>query len=180
MGIPGEREQQLIDAIVQKELEMFLEVDNLGGPAGCQQRPESFQAMRWMTHSVFPADYLESWLGDLETAGEQGINLMTVKYGRMDDLIPRENHSPLVEAIADIECKWMQELRQESPESFRAGDGEGFRRYLSCELETLSQRTLDIYQRVVTEAVKQGRNLARERYENFKTRFKRQEDPAGE
>lgn len=180
MGILGEREQQLIDAIVERELDMFLKVDNLGGPAGCQQRPDSFRAMRWMTHSVFPAEYLESWLGDLETAGEQGLNLMTVKYARMDNLIPRENRSPLVDDIADVEFRWMQELRQESPESFRAGDGEGFRRYLSCELETLSQRTLNIYQRVVAEAVEQGRNLARERYENFKARFKRQDDPAGE
>jgi len=179
MGMPGERENQLIEAIVEKELEMFVEVNNLGGPAGCQQRPDSFRAMRWMTHSVFPVDYLKSYLDDLAAAREQGINLLTIKYGRMDNLIPRENQSPLVDEIADIEAAWMQELRQASPESFREGNGEGFRRYLSGELETLSPETLAIYQRVVAEAREQGRNLARERYKNFRSRFGMQDGPAG-
>jgi len=171
MALPAENEQKIIDAIIERELEMFLAVQNFGGTSGCQQHPSSFKAMRWMTHSVLPHEYLVSYLNDLKAAHNNDINLMTIKYGRMDNLIPVYNDSPLIEKIADAEVQWMQELRQLDPGSFRETDGKAFKVYLSCELETLSADTLQIYFDTIEKARSEGRNLARERYENLHSRF---------
>ena len=171
MSTPQAREQSLIDSIIELELEMFLAVKNAGGTASCQEREGSFKAMRWMVHSVFPAAYLESYLSDLRLAKDKGLNLMTIKYGRMDGQIERYNESPLIDDIVEAECAWMRELRQSSPQDFRSTDTEHFRRYLSSELETLSDRTLAIYKRVVDAARQTGRNLARERYANMREKL---------
>ena len=171
MPIPESQEQALIDTIIEYELEMFLTVQNAGGTASCQQRPESFKAMRWMTHSVFPAPYLESYLADLKAAKAQNLNLMTIKYGRMDDVVPPFNDSPLIPRIAEVECTWMQELRRTAPDKFQSADTDHFKRYLASELETLSAATLEEYEKVIKTAQAAGRNLARERYENLQQRF---------
>lgn len=175
MPLPQSREQALIDSIIELELEMFLEVKNLTGTADCQERPDTFRAMRWMTHSVFPAEYLVSYLDDLGAAMEQGVNLMTIKYGRMDNLVPPFSENPLIDVIADAESAWMQDLRDASPQNFRSQTTEGFRRYFASELETLSDATLDIYKAVVDRAQEQGRNLARERYQNLRERLGKEE-----
>ena len=178
MTIPAENEQKTIDAIIERELEMFLAVQSLGGTASCQLRPSNFKAMRWMTHSVLPYEYLISYLEDLETAHNNDINLMTIKYGRMDNLIPVYNDNPLIEKITGVEMLWMQELRQSAPGSLRDTDGESFKVYLSCELETLSANTLQIYFDAVKNAQSQGRNFAKERYENLRARFDIADAPA--
>jgi len=179
MTLPRQTEQQLIDNIIEQELKMFLAVQSADGPASCQQNPSSFKAVRWMTHSVFPEAYLRSYLDDLHVAQAKGINLMTIKYGRMDDLIPIYNASPLIDRITDFEQKWIQDLRHTAPEAFREEDAAAFRRYFACELETLSEKTLQVYLEVVTEAQQNGRNLAHERYINFRNKFGMTAGPVG-
>jgi hypothetical protein len=88
---------------------------------------------------------------------------MTEKYARMDNLIPPLKESPLIDDIVTIESRWMESLAEQYPLSFR-GNARGFSRYLTAELETYSDATLEHYHRDVRKAEDDGRNLARERY----------------
>lgn len=91
---------------------------------------------------------------------------MTIKYARMDDLIPRENSNPLIDRIAEIQYRWQKELFHKYPH-FMAGarplseDDDSalktsFETYLKGELETYSDNTLSLLHRDL-------RNLAEKR-----------------
>ena len=157
---------QILDDIIEIELGMFQGVNTVE-PSLCQQRPETFKVMREMTHSVLSTETLESYLEDLRKAKAEGRNLPTEKYARMQNLIP-----PLKvdEAIKDImanivrtESRWVKEASDKYPHCL-VDQGAGFGTYLNSELETYSDKTLKLYFADVSEAEKEGRNLAEERY----------------
>jgi hypothetical protein len=75
--------ENLIASIVQAEWEMFQVVPNVGGPAGCQQDPKTFEIMRSSQAVSWSETALESYLDDLVTAQRSGRNLLTEKYARM-------------------------------------------------------------------------------------------------
>ncbi|MBD5607903.1 MAG: DUF4125 family protein [Desulfovibrio sp.] len=156
--------QDLLDEIVKRELEMFLATPNEGGPAECQQRPEAFRLMRLMTHSAHDDEFLRSYLKDLDEAKRVGRNFMIEKYARMDNLIPPLNESPLLDEISKAETDWIDEAAALYPDIIKREGSERFRHYLRCELETLSDETLALYDDEIKRAMSQNRNMALERH----------------
>lgn len=153
--------EELVKSIIEIELDMFERV-RTAEPSLCKDRPETFKVMRGITHSVLSPETLESYLEDLHEAKSEGRNFITEKYARMDNRIPllKDNHI-IVEIVRIEEC-WMKELSGKYPHTFKGGLG--FKIYLSCELETYSDKTLQLYFEDVSKAEKEERNLAEERY----------------
>lgn len=158
----------LIEEILKIELEMFQNVRSRGY-ASCQEQPKAFRMMRWMGHSVLSDETLASYLDDLKQAQENGRNLMTEKYARMEGLIPALKEDPriagIIDEIAEVETSWMLEFSEKYPGISRGG--EGFYMYLKSELETYSDRTLELYNRDLFDAKEQGINLAEKSYTNL-------------
>jgi hypothetical protein len=158
----GKNREELMNKIIKFELDMFEQV-RTSEPSLCKDRPETFRAMRGMTHSVLSTKTLQSYLGDLQKAKAEGRNLLTEKYARMDNRIPPLKTNQLIGGIVKVESHWMRELSQKYPHSFKGGSG-SFELYLSSELETYSDETLKLYFGDVSRAEKEGRNLAEEGY----------------
>ena len=93
---------QVIDEILDMELEMFLTVPG-DGHSACQEHPEHFRFHRRMQFSVWSTGTLSCYRKDLRRALRNGENLMTVKYARMQGLIPSRNTNPLIDAILRIQ-----------------------------------------------------------------------------
>ncbi len=162
---------QNTNEVIERELVMFLNVKNEGGQANCQENPEMFRHWRWMIFSVLSDEYIESYLQDLINAEERGRNLLMEKYARMDNLIPCV--SPNIEkvmAITSFERQWLLELIDEFPLQF-SNQIKRFDFYFAAEVETLSEKTLDCYLDCIKKAKNEGRNLAKERYENINLRL---------
>ena len=98
---------------------------------------------------------------------------MTIKYARMEDLVPSLHDDPLVENVIEqivaAQLQWQKELAVRYPHLIGRGrpldageDARGvtsFVTYLRCELETYSDNTLACLFRDVTEAMARGDNL---------------------
>ena len=160
-----EEKESLIKEIVERELNMFLATPNEGGTSTCQTRPQSFRLMRRMNHCTHDKATLESYLQDLRDAEEAGRNVMIEKYARMDDRIPPLSESPLLDAIADMELEFLIEAVRQYPHTIKVGDHTFFRKYMRCELETLSDRTLELYAEELKKAREESRNPVLERYD---------------
>lgn len=154
-------DMELIGRIIELELDMFEQV-RTAEPSVCQDKPETFKSMRSMSHSALSKETLQSYLEDLQQANIDNKNLLTLKYARMDGKIPPLKKSPAIDEIVRIEEKWMMELSLRYPRVIKGNPG--FSIYLSSELETYSDKTLELYLGDVTRAVDVGRNLSEERY----------------
>ena len=81
----------LMSEIIKLEWEMFSHVSNVGGPASCQLRPDTFKIMRKSQAATWPDELLTSYLEDLKAATRDGRNIMTEKYARMmESTFPEE------------------------------------------------------------------------------------------
>jgi hypothetical protein len=158
----GENREELLNKIIEIELRMFEQV-RTSEPSLCKERPETFRVMRGMTHSVLSTRTLQSYLQDLQKAKAEGRNLLTEKYARMDNRIPPIKTNRLIDDIVKIESRWMRELSQKYPHSFK-GESGSFELYFSSELETYSDETLKLYFDDISRAEKKGTNLAEEGY----------------
>ena len=156
--------EELIKDIVEWELIMFLSTPNEGGTATCQQRPETFKIMRWMAHAVHEESTLLSYQEDLRMAENTGRTFMIEKYALMDGRIPPISDNELVRSIAECEARWMQEAAERYPHSLQNRGDDMFLRYISCELQTLSDHTLECYAAEVRAALAEGRNMVEERH----------------
>jgi hypothetical protein len=170
----------LIQEILDRELAMFLSV-RAREPVSCQQDPEGFRIHRAAQFSVWSDETLASYRDDLERAEEEGRNLMTLKYARMENIIPKLHDDILVDNLIDqivnIEIGWQEELMARYPYLLKRGrplnDGEeglqttSFVRYLRGELETYSAETLAHLYRDVSESRERNRNLAVAVYETL-------------
>jgi hypothetical protein len=143
------------------EIEMFQKV-KAREPSLCKERPDTFKAMRQMAHSVLSPEALRSYLWDLEKAKNRGRNLMTEKYSCMDNKILPIKKRSVIGSIVELENKWMKKLSEKYPTTIRGSSD--FGRYLGCELETYSDKTLNLYFRDISQAKKERRNLIEEAY----------------
>lgn len=159
-----EKREQILDEIVERELAMFLATPNEGGTASCQERPKTFRLMRRMAHSSHQDEFLLSYLNDLRAAEKAGRNFMLEKYGRMDDRLPPLSTNPLLDKIADAETEFLDQAARELPDMIRLESLENFRRYLRCELETLSDASLELYHAEILKARAEGRNPVLQRH----------------
>jgi len=155
--------EELLRDIVAIELRMFLTVQT-ADPTTCQEQPETFKLMRRAGFHVLSADTLESYLQDLQEALDEDRNLITLKYARIDELIPCLNDNPIIGKIVEIEERWFKELEQKYPLTFRNRAEFAAGTYLRSELETYSDRTLELYLKDVIKALHERRNLTAERY----------------
>ena len=82
---------ELMSEIIKLEWDMFSRVSNVGGPASCQMRPDTFKIMRKSQAATWSDELLASYLEDLKTATREGRNIMTEKYARMmESTFPEE------------------------------------------------------------------------------------------
>ena len=170
--------EELIDRIIKMELEMFLSVP-ADGIYGCQQNPEGFGLHRRAQFSIWSVDTLQSFFDDLGQAVEDGLNLMTVKYARMEGLIARRNFNPLIEGIMAIQLKWQQNMIEKHPglmadaRHLSGSDGlvddTSFETYLRGELETYSDNTLKLLYQDMLGYLKMGVNGSEKIYEHLVT-----------
>jgi len=111
----------------------------------------------------------------LTEAEEEGRNLMTIKYARMENLILPVNTSGFIDKITEILIPWQEEFIRRYPKfmqrgrplrsSEEAGGMVSFETYLRCELETYSERTLASLYGDVRRYRDEGKNMSWESYE---------------
>jgi uncharacterized protein YpmS len=111
---------ELINEIVDRELTMFLSVP-AEGEAPCREAPDAFRMHRNAQFSTWSPDTLRSYLNDLVAAEINGRNLMTYKYARMDELIPSENTSKLLDLIVTLQLNWQRQVLEEYPKLAKTG-----------------------------------------------------------
>ena len=159
--------KNVTEQIIALELEMFLAVP-ADDAYSCQEDPEGFRLHRRAQFSIWSEDTLQSYLDDLKGAQKNGINLMTIKYARMDDLLPAENLNPQIDEIVTVQLRWQTEMVRKYPDLMAGARylsetegstyGTSFATYLRAELETYSDATLALLHRDVTTYTKAGIN----------------------
>jgi len=157
-----EAKKKWVEDILDIELRMFLSVSSLE-KASCQDHPEEFMRNRRAQFSTWSTATLSSYFNDLLLAEKDGKNLMTLKYGRMGNLIPCINEDSLIDRIVEVQLIWQREIIEKYPNVMggarpleSSGDTPGhtsFETYLRGELETYSHETL----RLLYEDVKRYR-----------------------
>ena len=165
--------QAVIKEILAIEVEMFLTV-RTQQKSSCQDYPESFKLHRRVQFTAWSEATLKSYLKDLENAVEEGVNMMTVKYARMDDLIPGENKNPLISEIVKIQYGWQEEMFRKYPylmggarplsKSEDSVRKTSFETYLGGELETYSDSTLEHLHEDMAKKIADGINMSEEVY----------------
>ncbi|KHK03385.1 DUF4125 family protein [Desulfovibrio sp. TomC] len=165
MRVTNETREALLTSIIEKELSMFLAIQNEEEPASGRHNPDAFRLTRWMAHAVHTDAVLASYLEDLLLAEAAGRNCIAEKYGRLSGEIPSGADSPHIALIADAEAEWLEEAAARYPVAIKSTGGVLFRRYVACELEGLSGRTLALYAEEVQAAREAGRNMVEERHE---------------
>jgi hypothetical protein len=137
-------------------------------PAPCQSAPDSFKKIRGSNYEMWSKEMLVSYLDDLKIAQKKRRNLVTEKYARMDNLIPPLNANPLIDKIVEIETKWQKKIMEKFPVTFdrlcrgtsQSQDGSNFSVYLRCEIETYSDKTIELYYQHVKTALDNDVNIA--------------------
>ena len=145
------KKEQLVSQVLEKELAMFLSVRSRQ-KANCREHPDEFKRHRRAQFSTWSGKTLMTYLNDLLLAEENGRNLMTLKYGRIEGLIPCLNDDPLIEKIIAAQYGWQKEMFEKYPNLMRGaraidsrndtGADASFVGYLRGELETFSHETL--------------------------------------
>jgi len=144
---------RIINAVLEIELEMFLTV-NPTPTNSCQEYPESFKLHRRAQFAPWSLETLASYLDDLHAAQDSGKNLMRLKYARMQGLIPCQNSNSLIDEIVRLKMDWQKEMFRRYPavmngarpldDADEAAQMTSFETYARGELETYSDRTLEL------------------------------------
>lgn len=158
---------RLIDEILEIELNMILTVSTKD-KSRIQENFSTFKVVRECGFELWSIQALQSYLTDLKNAQKRAVNLMELKYARMDDLIPPININPLIDNIVKLEAIWDKRTKREYPNIFKASlsnkdeDDTRLTRYLRAEFETFSNATLSYYYINQLKAVKENRNPVEE------------------
>jgi hypothetical protein len=168
-----ETKADIIEAILDLELEMFLQVSSEGEPP-CQQHPEAFKFHRRMQFSVWSQETLIHYRQDLIQARSRGENLMTIKYARMQGLLPCRNPNPLIDTIVRIQLQWQAEMKCRFPAIMGAArpleqtggkeETTSFETYARSELETFSDTTLSSLHADIRALLEKGINASEQIY----------------
>lgn len=163
------KKDDLISKIIEREWDMFQNVENIGGKASCQQDYQTFEIMRYSQAMSWSEETLESYVEDLQNAQKNKRNLLTEKYARMMEstspleyaqieslLPPLDPEVPeIIDQIVTIMINWEEEVIEEYP--YIASRGRPLRStedtpyatsietYLRGELSTYSLKTLKLY-----------------------------------
>jgi len=164
-----EDKMDLINSIVKHEWIAFIDVQNIGGKANCQEDTETFITMRTSQYISWSNSALDSYLKDLLEAEANGRNLISEKYAwmmkstspaeyaRIEHLLPslEPEVNRLIDKIMAIELAWQEDILKEFPYVIEKGrplysiqDNRlvtSFETYLRSELATFSKRTIELY-----------------------------------
>jgi hypothetical protein len=175
--------EAFVQEIVDREWEMFDQVNNRGGRAACQDDRATFEIMRASQAEAWPEALCQSYLNDLVRAQAERRNLMTEKYARMMEttfpdeyaalaaLLPTLDDEALVliEEIVKMNLEWREEtfcrypnLSYRSRTTFTKDDSPlqtSFETYLRCELRTYSPATVRLYHEMTVAHWEAGENL---------------------
>ncbi|KUO73710.1 MAG: hypothetical protein APF81_02065 [Desulfosporosinus sp. BRH_c37] len=161
------KKRRLIDEILEIELTMILTVSSKE-KSRIQENSSTFKVVRECGFKQWSIQTLQSYLTDLKNAQKRDLNLMELKYARMDDLIPPLNLNPIIDNIVKLEAIWDKRTKRGYPNIFKASlsnkdeDDTRLARYLRAEFETFSDSTLSYYYINLLEAVRENRNLVEE------------------
>ncbi len=163
--------EELIERILELELNMFLNVPSRY-PVSCQQDPDGFRLHRGAQFSVWSKDTLQSYHDDLIEATEQGHNLMSLKYARMENIIPPLSSNPLIDEIADMLLDAQKGMLSQYPRFLGtcrpleddSSESTSFKTYQRGELETYSDRTLELLHRDIKQIPEGGENWSVQTY----------------
>ncbi len=177
-------DREAVNEIIMLEWQAFDKVQNEGGRASCQDDWETFSIMRRSQYETWTDEMLDSFIDDFYTANEQGWNLITEKYARMEentvpdeyekikDALPvlSEARLAIVDQIASIQVDWMEEFAARYPKaaanartirsSTDTRDNTSYETYLRGELMTYSERTLALYGQFIVKLAGNKQNLA--------------------
>ena len=155
--------------IIDREWQMFQNVNNIGGKAACQEHFATFFINRMSQAESWSTAALTSYLDDLETAEKDGRNLLSEKYARMMASTSPDYYQQIVHILPDLGddvinivekivqevMEWEMELAEQYPHIIQQGrpisssqDTEtitSVETYLRGELLTYSLRTLELY-----------------------------------
>jgi hypothetical protein len=160
---------ELIANIIGKEVVMFADARNIGGPAPCQLDLDAFRRVRESQMNSWDDDVLESYLDDLFQAEKAGRNIVAEKYGYMMEKtsivefekirvqlpIVTENKKRMIDEIVVIHRMWIEELAAKYPRVLRYGrpltskedlpGAPSMETYLRGELTSYSEATIEKY-----------------------------------
>ena len=160
---------EIAEDILNREWNLFQQVQNVGGRASCQEDERTFRIMRAAQFEAWNEAMLASYRQDLIQAEEAGRNPLSEKYGYMmrsthpqeyeqiQDLLPpvSPEKERLVEEILSIEISQTAKFRAMYPNLGRRGrplttaeDHDAVtsvETYTRGELQTYSERTLELY-----------------------------------
>ncbi|MBE5870917.1 MAG: DUF4125 family protein [Lachnospiraceae bacterium] len=177
-------EKELVEAVVKLEWEAFDRVQNEGGRADCQDDWNTFSLMRRSQYNVWTRQMLIQYATDFTLADRAGWNLITEKYGRMEqstapqewekikDRFPviDERKAAIIEEIVKIQVAWMEEFAAEYPmmatnaRSIHTSEDSAFNTsyetYLRGEISTYSDTMLSMYGQFIVGLSGAGGNLA--------------------
>jgi len=133
-----------------------------------RRTPGAFRFYRGVSFSVWSEAALESYRDDLIRADAKGLNLLTLKYARMENSISPLSENPLIDQIVEIEIAWTKELAVKYPNLRSRGRpidedgprGTSMKTYLRGELETYSDNTLVLYYQNQIQFLERKENLA--------------------
>ena len=163
---------ELMSEIIKLEWDMFSHVSNVGGPASCQMRPDTFKIMRKSQAATWSDELLASYLEDLKAATREGRNIMTEKYARMMESTFPEEYRKLAASLPPVAINvgWKAELFDRYPRLSGKGrplrtseDSTGetsFETYLRGELKTYSARTITLLHELTLRQQQDGVNGA--------------------
>lgn len=156
--------ERVVEQILEIEVQMFLSVPTDREPP-CRAHLEDMQLHRRGQFAGWSPATCASYLQDLRRAERAGENLMTLKYARMDDLIPPLSENPLIVQIRRRFLRWQEEVIRRYPNIMRgARDLDDFSNYLGAELETYSDATLELLAADVEACHRGGGNMSLEVY----------------
>jgi Protein of unknown function (DUF4125) len=164
---------ETIAQILEIELEMFLTVNGADNTS-CQEHPDAFKLHRRAQFAPWSLPTLRSYLDDLDRAQRSSENLMTLKYARMEGLVPRANANPLIDEIVRIGIAWQAEMICRYPalmsgarpltEADAQARMTSFETYARGENETYSDRTLELLHADMRARLERGANMSEEVY----------------
>jgi len=160
----SENKERLVNQILEIEVRMFLRVPT-GDEPSCRAHMEDMKLHRCGQFATWSEETCASYLEDIRRADAAGDNLMTIKYARMDDLIPPRSSNPRINDISARFVEWQRAFINEYPNIMRAGrDMDDFTNYLRSELETYSDATLELLWADVEACRESGVNMSVEVY----------------
>jgi len=174
----------LIHELCGREWNMFVQVNNRGGKASCQNDELFFRKMRTCQFSGWSDAMLQSYQKDLIHAENAGRNLPMEKYAwMMESTHPAEfadirgglpcisdEAKARIAELVRIQVEWEAEVDKAYP--YMRANGRPLRKsqdtpwatsfetYLEGELKTYSAATLEAYLTHVHQLQAEGRNLA--------------------